>query len=252
MREEGPAADGTKPAPTAMRETETASPSPKPEQAPAQQPMGPLAARPAEKAEQTESFTKNEPKPIKVFGALFDTYILIEYADQLLLVDQHAVHERLLFDKMMKEFVDHGTVASQEMLVPRIIPVTRQEQDAIEENREMLESIGLSLETFGEHDLAIRAVPMVLGAPESVDFVREVIEELENGKDPGFERKRAMILQTACKHAVKGGERLTEEILRDLVEQMLEKKVTPTCPHGRPLVVSISHRELDRKFKRIQ
>ena len=252
MREEGPAADGTKPAPTAMRETETASPSPKPAQAPAQQPMGPLAARPAEKAEQTESFTKNEPKPIKVFGALFDTYILIEYADQLLLVDQHAVHERLLFDKMMKEFVDHGTVASQEMLVPRIIPVTRQEQDAIEENREMLESIGLSLETFGEHDLAIRAVPMVLGAPESVDFVREVIEELENGKDPGFERKRAMILQTACKHAVKGGERLTEEILRDLVEQMLEKKVTPTCPHGRPLVVSISHRELDRKFKRIQ
>lgn len=206
----------------------------------------------AEKAEQTESFTRNEKKPIRIFGALFDTFILIEYEDQLLLVDQHAVHERLLFDRMMKEFVENGTVASQELLVPRVISVTRQELDVIEDNREILESIGLTLEPFGEHDLAIRSVPMILGTPESTEFVREVIHELENGKDPGFEKKRAMILQTACKHAVKGGEKLTEEILRDLVEQMLEKKVTPTCPHGRPLVVTISHRELDRKFKRIQ
>ena len=206
----------------------------------------------AEKAEQTESFTRNEKKPFKIFGALFDTFILIEYEDQLLMVDQHAVHERLLFDKMMKEFVENGTVASQELLIPRVISVTRQEQDIIEDNREILESIGLTLEPFGEHDAAIRSVPMILGTPESTEFVREVIHELETGKDPGFEKKRAMILQTACKHAVKGGEQLTEDILRDLVEQMLEKKVTPTCPHGRPLVAAISHRELDRKFKRIQ
>ena len=65
-------------------------------------------------------------------------------------------------------------------------------------------------------------------------------------------RKRAALLQTACKHAVKGGERLSEAVLRDLVQQMIDQKVTPTCPHGRPLVVAISHRELDRKFKRIQ
>jgi len=108
------------------------------------------------------------------------------------------------------------------------------------------------VEPFGENDMAIRSVPMVLGEPESVPFVREIISELESGKNPGFEKKRAAILQTACKHAVKGGEKLPEEVLRDLVEQMVNQKVTPTCPHGRPLVVSITHRELDRKFKRIQ
>lgn len=200
----------------------------------------------------TESFIENTPLPMKIFGAVFDTFILIEYQDQLLLVDQHAVHERLLFDRMMKEFVDGEQFASQELLVPLIFSATRAEQAVLEENREMLEKIGLSVEPFGENDMAIRSVPMVLGEPESVPFVREIISELESGKNPGFEKKRAAILQTACKHAVKGGEKLPEEVLRDLVEQMVNQKVTPTCPHGRPLVVSITHRELDRKFRRIQ
>ena len=93
---------------------------------------------------------------------------------------------------------------------------------------------------------------MVLGEPETAGFVRDVLSELETGRGISLEKKRAVLLQTACKHAVKGGERLTEDQLRSLLEEMLEKHVTPTCPHGRPLVVMISHRELDRKFKRIQ
>ena len=201
---------------------------------------------------QMESFVEHTPLPMRIFGAVFDTYILIEYQDQLLLVDQHAVHERLLFDRMMKEFVDGEQFASQELLVPLIFSATRAEQTVLDENRDMLERIGLSVEPFGESDMAIRSVPMVLGEPESIPFVREIISELESGKNPGFEKKRAAILQTACKHAVKGGEKLPEDVLRDLVEQMVNQKVTPTCPHGRPLVVSITHRELDRKFRRIQ
>ena len=87
---------------------------------------------------------------------------------------------------------------------------------------------------------------------ESTPLSRDVIDELQNGRDPTFEKKRTQLLQTACKHAVKGGESLTEEELRSLLDTMIEQKVTPTCPHGRPLVVSISHREMDKKFKRIQ
>ena len=93
---------------------------------------------------------------------------------------------------------------------------------------------------------------MILGEAQARDFVRDVIAELETGKDPTFEKKRTALLQTACKHAVKGGEPLTEEQLRSLLDTMIQQKVTPTCPHGRPLVVAVSHRELDRKFKRIQ
>lgn len=233
-------------------ETPLASPAvPDPSNDPSPQPTRDPLFHPME-GEQTESFLASEPLPMRIFGALFDTFILIEYHDQLLLVDQHAVHERLLFDRMMAEFVAGEQMASQELLVPLVFSVTHREQQILSENRELLQKIGLSVEPFGETDIAVRAVPMVLGEPETLPFIREVIADLESGKNPGFEKKRAAVLQTACKHAVKGGEKLPESVLRDLVETMVLKKVTPTCPHGRPLVVSVSHRELDRKFKRIQ
>ena len=169
---------------------------------------------------------------------------------------QRVLNESLQKDirrsKLMKEYVSGEKIASQEMLVPLVMSVTAAEEKLLEENRELLEKTGLSVEPFGAHEVAIRSVPMVLGEPESIPFVREILSELESGTNPGFEKKRAAILQTACKHAVKGGESLPEEVLRDLVTRMVDEKVTPTCPHGRPLVVGISHRELDRRFKRIQ
>ena len=116
----------------------------------------------------------------------------------------------------------------------------------------MLESVGLVIERFGDHDAAIRTIPVVLGEAETGSFVHEILEEIETAHALTMEKKRARILQAACKHAIKGGEALTDDELRGILDEMIEKKVTPTCPHGRPLVVSISHRELDRKFKRIQ
>ena len=204
-----------------------------------------------EKAEQVNTILPEVPKPMKVFGALFNTFILIEYEDQLLLVDQHAVHERLLFDRLMEEHTA-AKQTGQELLVPIVISVTNAEQRLLEENREALESIGMVVEAFGERDVAVRTIPMILGEAQTKGFVRDVIAELQNGRDPTLEKKRTALLQTACKHAVKAGEELSEEQLRDLLVRMLEQKVTPTCPHGRPLVVSITHKELDKKFKRIQ
>lgn len=202
-------------------------------------------------AEQINSILPEIKEPMKIFGALFNTYILVEYKDQLLMVDQHAVHERLLFDKLMKEH-EKERQSGQELLVPIIVSVTNEELRMLEENREALESIGLVIEAFGEKDVAVRTIPMILGEAQAKNFVTDVISELETGKDPTFEKKRTTLLQTACKHAVKGGETLPEDQLRGLLDEMIGKKVTPTCPHGRPLVVAITHRELDKKFKRIQ
>ena len=140
----------------------------------------------------------------------------------------------------------------QELLVPMVISVSGKEQSLIEENRELLESIGLIIESFGSHEAAVRTIPMVLGTAETEGYIREALDELERTHTLTFEKKRADLLQTACKHAVKGGEKLTDDQLRSILDEMIEKKVTPTCPHGRPLVVAITHRELDRKFKRIQ
>lgn len=204
-----------------------------------------------ESAEQVNTILSVMPKPIRIFGALFNTFILAEYEDQLMMIDQHAVHERLLFDRMMKRH-DGETEVGQELLVPMIISVTNAEQRLLEDNRETLRGIGLVMESFGDHDMAVRTIPMILGETQTRDFITEVISELGNGKNPTAERKRTVILQAACKHAVKGGEQLTEDQIRDLLDTMIATGSVPTCPHGRPLVVSISHRELDRKFKRIQ
>ena len=214
----------------------------------------PESAKPAvkqlETTEQVNTILPEIRKTMKIFGALFNTFILVEYEDQLLLVDQHAVHERLLFDRLMKEHA--GQNLGQELLVPMVISVSGKEQALIEENRDLLESVGLVLESFGAHETAVRTIPMVLGEAETEDFVREALDELERTHVLTFEKKRAELLQTACKHAIKGGEALTEDQLRSILDEMIQRKVTPTCPHGRPLVVAITHRELDRQFKRIQ
>lgn len=208
------------------------------------------AGKKQETAEQVSTILPEIRKTMKVFGALFNTFILVEYEDQLLLVDQHAVHERLLFDRLMKEHA--GQNLGQELLVPMVISVSGKEQALIEENRDLLESVGLVLESFGAHETAVRTIPMVLGEAETESFVREALDELESSHTLTFEKKRSELLQTACKHAIKGGEALTEDQLRSILDEMIQRKVTPTCPHGRPLVVAITHRELDRKFKRIQ
>ena len=126
-------------------------------------------------------------------------------------------------------------------------------QETLAENRDLLEAIGFTVEPFGDSEVSVRSVPMILGEAQTRGFLHEVLDQLMG--DPRtftMEKRRAAILQTACKHAVKGGESLTEDAIRDLVTRMVEDKVTPTCPHGRPLVVAITHTELDRKFKRIQ
>ena len=246
---ESPAARAPEfPAPAAFHMPETPAPAEYPAQA------DPPSLFFEERAEQVDTIRPEIRKTMKVFGALFDTFILVEYEDQLLLVDQHAVHERLLFDRLMKE-QGGAERMGQELLVPMVISVTEQEQRLLEENREALESVGLVIEAFGQRDVAVRTIPVVLGEAQTREVVTEIIAQLESGKpgkDPSFEKKRAALLQTACKHAVKGGEPLTEDQLRSLLDTMIREKVTPTCPHGRPLVVAITHRELDKKFKRIQ
>ncbi len=215
--------------------------------------LGPVLPVPDRKEKvETQSFLPEEKhKPIRFIGNVFNTYILLEYADQLVMIDQHAAHERLNFDSMMEAYDQHR--AGQELLVPMIEKVTGREMAILEENRELLERLGFSVEPFGTSEVAIRSIPMILGEPQTSAFFREILDEL-SGEPHGFtlEKRRTAILQTACKHAVKGGEKLSESDMRYLVEQLIERHVTPTCPHGRPLVVSLSHTELDRKFRRIQ
>ena len=211
----------------------------------------PRVGFPETQGEQVPSFLPDAPKPMKLLGVAFNTFILVEYEDHLLMIDQHAVHERLLFDRLMKAYDQHE--AGQEMLIPMVVTVTRKEQQLLLEHQALLEGIGFVIEPFGDQEMAIRSLPMVLGTPQAKDFLQDILDQLESERGViSMEKRRASILQLACKKAVKGGDRLSEDEIRYLVTQMIDQKVTPTCPHGRPLVVSLSHQELDKRFKRIQ
>lgn len=228
----------------------TPPPPPKPQPA-VSAPASERSAEKAVQAEQVASFLPEAPKPMRLLGVAFRTYILVEYEDHLLMIDQHAVHERLLFDRMMNLYDTQR--AGQELLLPLVVTVTRREQELLEENRELLEKLGLMVASFGEHEVSVRSIPMLLGEPQTEAFLHDVLAQLDSERGMvTLEKRRAAILQTACKHAVKGGEVLDEAAIRDLVSRMIDQKVTPTCPHGRPLVVALSHTELDKRFRRIQ
>lgn len=197
------------------------------------------------------SFLPEQPKPLRIMGTVFDSYIVVEYDDSLLLIDQHGVHERLLFDRMMKALDTQQ--CAQELLIPLIVPVTRREQQLLEEHRDLLQTLGLSVESFGETEVSIRSIPMILGQPQAGDLLREIIDQLEGERGVvSLEKRRAGILALACKKAVKPGERLSESDLRALVTRMIDEHVTPTSPRGTPLIVALSHTDIDRRFRRLQ
>ena len=215
-----------------------------------QQQTPPPAAILNPRAPDTNSFLPDAPKPLRVMGTAFGCYIVAEYEDSLLLIDQRGVHERLLFDRMMKALDTQN--CAQELLIPIIVPVTRREQELLQEHRELLQTIGLSVEPFGENEAAIRSIPMILGQPQAGDLLREVIDQLEGERGViSLEKRRSGILALACKKAVRPGERLNENDLRELVTRMVDEHVMPTSPRGTPLIVALTHTELDRRFRRL-
>ena len=191
-----------------------------------------------------------EAKNVRLLGVAFHTYILFEEGDTLMLCDQHALHERLLFEQLQKAY-DTGSV-TQMMLTPRAIQLSFREYGTFLEHQALLASIGYDAEDFGEQTVRLHGVPLILGAPEAESGFRDALDVLEASGSLSEDKRFDRLLQSACKHAVKGGERLPMEALKGLVEDMLTRDVMPTCPHGRPLMVSLTKQELEKRFGRVQ
>ncbi len=188
--------------------------------------------------------------PLRIIGVAFNTYIIMEYGDMLILCDQHAVHERLLYEKFMRETI--ASPASQALLIPLVVPLSKAEYAAYEENQDALQKAGFDLSPFGDDAVQLRGVPIILGQPQAEKCLMEALDELVAGNRTSLVDRTQRVIQMACKHAVKGGERLPEASVVQLIRDVIEQKVTPTCPHGRPLMVQLTHGELDKRFRRIQ
>lgn len=183
-------------------------------------------------------------------GVAFDTYIILQNQKQLIMIDQHAAHERILYEKLMRE-IDAG-VGSQLLMVAQVVHVTPQDAVKIETYREDIQAAGFDIEPFGDDAYQIRAVPNVLGVPQTKSAFLDMVDRLgELRVLSTAQKRRDAILQMACKKAVKGGDKLTMEEIKPLLVDMLRTNAPPTCPHGRPLVVVLERAEIEKRFKRI-
>ena len=186
-----------------------------------------------------------------ILGQLFETYWLIQYQDKLLIIDQHAAHEKVKYERFMKRFYAHNII-SQAINPPMIVTLTGREEACYRAHREDFEALGFEIEEFGVSDFAIRGVPLDLYGYREEDFFREILDELVAENVTGTpESIRIRIATMACKAAVKGNMRLTTTEAKELIDELLTLDNPYNCPHGRPTIISMSKYELEKKFKRI-
>lgn len=186
-----------------------------------------------------------------VIGQLFDTYWLVQVEDELFMIDQHAAHEKVLYERMMAQLADH-TFTSQQISPPVIITMTMQEQELFLKYKEQFLKTGFEVHAFGGREYAICAVPANLYNLDQKDLFLEMLDGLshENGKQtPDLILQK--IASMSCKAAVKGSQRLSRAEAEHLLSDLLELDNPYHCPHGRPTIIAMSKTEIERKFKRI-
>ena len=192
-----------------------------------------------------------ESRPIpdhKIVGEALKTYIIVEQDDKLILIDKHAAHERMIFDRLKAQ---ERELMAQNLLIPVTIHPNGDDMDAITENAALLYELGFEIEPFGERELIVRAVPADMDAGDVPAAIEEICEKLRRGKCPDAQSARDEILHTvACKAAIKAGWNTHPKELEAVVDAVISGQVR-YCPHGRPVSVTLTHKELDKQFKRI-
>jgi DNA mismatch repair protein MutL len=186
-----------------------------------------------------------------VLGQLKETYILCETKEGLLLVDQHAAHERRVFEKLKKSY-DSATLECQPFLIPPRVEFSPSESRTILKNMEELSQLGITLEHFGGGTFVVRSVPNILVDVQWESFLREVLPLLEEqGAVKGDQMVERLLALMACHGAIRAGQRLSKEEMTSLVDQLNEVEVPTNCPHGRPVFKRLSFYEIEKMFRRI-
>ncbi|MCM1264033.1 MAG: DNA mismatch repair protein MutL, partial [Butyrivibrio sp.] len=187
----------------------------------------------------------------EIIGQIFDTYWLISYQDKLMIIDQHAAHEKVKYERFIKQFKERSIV-SQRLNPPAIITLNGRERDCLIQNMEHFAALGFEIEEFGGNDYALVSVPMDLYGYNESGLVYELLDELAEETGSGTpETIRMKIATMACKAAVKGNMRISKAEAEALIDELLSLDNPYNCPHGRPTIISMSKYELEKKFKRI-
>lgn len=200
-----------------------------------------------------ENFLKREVKAeYKLIGQVFDTYWLVEFRDSLYIIDQHAAHERVLYERTLKG-MKNREFTSQYLSPPIILNLSMKEAQLLNENMDRFARIGFEIEPFGGEEYAVRAVPDNLFSIAKKDLLMEMIDDLSDGISTTMtpELIDEKVASMSCKAAVKGNNRLSAQEVDALIGELLTLDNPYHCPHGRPTIIAMTRRELEKKFKRI-
>ena len=198
-----------------------------------------------------ESNADDKKIQYKFIGIAFNTYIILEIDDELYIMDQHAAHERIMYEKVKKNFLEQGQKESQLLLLPDIITLTHKEMDIAKDNMQLFRQAGFVLEEFGENTIKLSGVPDICVDLDTQELFKETLDEINTVARTAKQEKEEKFLATvACKAAVKAHMRLTKEEVDSLMEELLKLPNPFTCPHGRPTVIKMSKYEIERKFAR--
>ncbi len=187
----------------------------------------------------------------QIIGQVFDTYWLVQFEDKLFIIDQHAAHEKVKYERLIKQFQEKNVV-SQTLMPPIIVSLTGQEESVLQEYMEVFLTLGFEVEAFGGSEYALRSVPVDLYGCSEREMFLEVLDELSEGANRGsFKVVEEKIASMSCKAAVKGNNRLSRAEAEQLIDELLTLENPYNCPHGRPTIISMSKMEMEKKFKRI-
>lgn len=194
-----------------------------------------------------EKFLTSKAEEIKIVGVVFKTYIITEFDESIYLIDQHAMHERQLYDKLKKQ-IEENNIAKQDMLIPYAFDLVVKDKQIFESKLSSLNKIGFEIKENG-NTFEITAVPFVLSAINLEKFVAEVLVEDSDNITKASQLINEKLCQTACKHAIRAGDSVTKEEIFYLIEKMKDGVVL--CPHGRPIIAKMTKKELEKMFKRV-
>ncbi|NLV76640.1 MAG: DNA mismatch repair endonuclease MutL [Tissierellia bacterium] len=195
---------------------------------------------------------KDVLKRSRPIGILFSTYILLEdiLLDNLLIIDQHAAHERIMFEKYKSEY-EREEVAIQHLLTPEVLELTNTEIEIVKDNIELFNRLGFIVEEFGTNSVIIRGVPMLFGKPQTKRLFLELIDSINHDIKSSYEVRLDKIMKIACTEAIKSGDKIKDIEINSLIRQLGNTANPYTCPHGRPTIIQISRKNLEKEFKRI-
>ncbi|HEX7569114.1 MAG TPA: hypothetical protein VF492_01275 [Verrucomicrobiae bacterium] len=192
--------------------------------------------------------------PLRLVGVVGKLYVLLESDRGLVLLDQHAAHERILYEEMLNRLEQKDAAPSQKLLLPETIELPPRDANFLREQLPALTRLGVGLSEFGERTFLLDALPPFVKVPDSRRFVFDLVDELRAaGREVNLARLgEHTVAKTVCRHAVKANDPLGGPELENLVEDLRRCAMPYTCPHGRPTLIEMNYRELEKKFGRTQ